>query len=59
MVRGAALGRLRGDRWYLVAIAAAVLVANLPYAVLVANLPYVVGAADANPLNRLELPQPR
>jgi hypothetical protein len=39
--RGATCGRLRGDRCYLIAIAAVVLVANLPY---------LVGAVDADPI---------
>ncbi len=39
--RSATRGRLRGDLWYLIGIAAVVLTANLPY---------LVGAADADPL---------
>jgi hypothetical protein len=42
VVRGATCGRLRGgDAWYLIAIAAVVLTANVPY---------LAGVADANPL---------
>ncbi len=42
MARGATSGRLRGgDAWYLLAVAAVVLIANVPY---------LAGIADANPL---------